>query len=103
MQEEREKKETGRQKRGMNRESRENRGGWPRWTCDSFFLKLGCVFTALAVFTVLSSVLFAGLRHFIIKKKIEQEGEEEAGRDGNPTFPGFFGKCNQRAGAVEGE
>ena len=33
----------------------------------------------------------------------EQEGEEEAGRDGNPTFPGFFGKCNQRAGAVEGE
>lgn len=69
VQEEREKKERGRQKRGMNRESRENRGGWPRWTCDSFFLKLGCVFTALAVFTVLSSVLFAGLRHFIIKKK----------------------------------
>ena len=34
----------------------------------------------------------------MLKKKKNREAV-----DGNPNFPGFFDKCNLRAGVVEGE
>lgn len=64
-----------RQKRGIKGERRGNRGGRLRWICNLFFLKLGCRFAVIAMFAVLSSVLFCMPGTFHNLKK-EEKGEE---------------------------
>lgn len=56
--------------------------------------------------TTLSSMLLCMTETFYkLKKKRrekkEKKDEQDGERDGNHIFPGFFDKCNQRAGVAE--